>query len=43
MVESLRAAVPNTDIKKEFNAVKREKFIWCSELAQNASKNALHN
>ena len=31
------------DIKKEFNAVKRDKFDWCKELSQNASKNAIHN
>ena len=31
------------DIKREFNAVKRDKFDWCSELSQNASKNAIHN
>lgn len=31
------------DIKREFNAVKRDKFHWCSELSQNASKNAIHN
>ena len=31
------------DIKREFNAVKRDKFPWCSELSQNASKNAIHN
>ena len=31
------------DIKKEFNAVKRERFDWCDNLAQNASKNAIHN
>ena len=31
------------DIKREFNAVKREKFAWCDELSQNASKNAIHN
>ena len=31
------------DIKREFNAVKYDKFHWCSELSQNASKNALHN
>ena len=31
------------EIKREFNAVKREKFRWCSELSQNASKNAIHN
>ena len=31
------------DIKKEFNAVKRDKFAWCDELSQNASKNAIHN
>ena len=31
------------DIKREFNAVKYDKFHWCSQLSQNASKNALHN
>ena len=31
------------DIKREFNAVKYDKFHWCSELSQNASKNAIHN
>ena len=31
------------DIKREFNAVKREKFSWCDDLSQNASKNAIHN
>ena len=31
------------DIKREFNAVKRDKFEWCSELSQNVSKNAIHN
>ena len=31
------------DIKKEFNAVKRERFDWCDPLSQNASKNAIHN
>ena len=31
------------EIKREFNAMKREKFPWCSELSQNASKNAIHN
>ena len=31
------------DIKREFNAVKRDEFPWCSELSQNASKNAIHN
>ena len=31
------------DIKREFNAVKRDKFSWCSDLSQNASKNAIHN
>ena len=31
------------DIKREFNAVKRDKFPWCSDLSQNASKNAIHN
>ena len=31
------------DIKRKFNAVKREKFEWCDGLSQNASKNAIHN
>ena len=31
------------DIKREFNAVKYDKFHWCSDLSQNASKNAIHN
>lgn len=31
------------DIKREFNAVKYDKFEWCSELSQNAAKNAIHN
>ena len=31
------------DIKREFNAVKRERFHWCDGLSQNASKNAIHN
>ena len=31
------------DIKREFNAVKYNKFEWCSDLSQNASKNAIHN
>ena len=31
------------DIKREFNAVKYDKFDWCSELSQNASKNAIQN
>ena len=31
------------EIKREFNAVKREKFDWCSDLSQSASKNAIHN
>ena len=30
-------------IKREFNAVKREKFAWCDGLSQNASKNAIHH
>ena len=34
---------PYPDIKKEFNAVKRDKFAWCDDLSQNASKNAIHN
>ena len=33
----------HVDIKREFNAVKREKFHWCSVLSQNAAKNAIHN
>ena len=31
------------DIKREFNAVKRDLFPWCSDLSQNASKNAIHH
>ena len=31
------------DIKREFNAAKYDKFNWCSELSQNASKNAIQN
>ena len=31
------------DIKREFNAVKYDKFHWCKDLSQNASKNAIHN
>ena len=31
------------DIKREFNAVKRDLFPWCSVLSQNAAKNAIHN
>ena len=31
------------DLKKEFNAVKYDKFSWCEELSQNAGKNAIHN
>ena len=31
------------DIKREFNAVKRERFHWCDGLSQHASKNAIHN
>ena len=30
-------------LKREFNAVKYDEFDWCSELSQNASKNAIHN
>ena len=33
----------HVDIKREFNAVKYDKFDWCKELSQNASKNAIHN
>ena len=31
------------NIMREFNAVKRERFDWCDDLSQNASKNAIHN
>ena len=31
------------DIKKEFNAKKREVFPWCDAMSQNASKNAIHH
>ena len=31
------------DLKREFNAVKRERFDWCDALSQHASKNAIHN
>jgi putative transposase len=31
------------DLKREFNVVKRDKFEWCDDLSQNASKNAIHN
>ena len=31
------------DIKREFNAVKRDEFQWCDALSQYASKNAIHN
>lgn len=31
------------DLRKSFNAVKDEKFPWCRELSQNASKNAICN
>ena len=31
------------DIKREFNTLKRDKFAWCDDLSQNASKNAIHN
>lgn len=31
------------DLRKSFNAVKYEKFPWCRELSQNASKNAICN
>lgn len=33
----------HVDIKREFNAVKRDTFDWCDALSQNASKNAIHN
>ena len=33
----------HVDIKREFNAVKYDKFHWCKDLSQNASKNAIHN
>ena len=31
------------DIKREFNAVKRDLYPWCDALSQNTSKNAIHN
>ena len=31
------------EIKREFNAVKRERFDWCDALSQNVPKNAIHN
>ena len=31
------------DLRKEFNAVKREKFPWSADLSQNASKNAIRD
>ena len=31
------------DLRKEFNASKRDKFPWCSDLSQNASKNAIRD
>ncbi len=31
------------DIKKEFNARKREVFPWCDDMSQNACKNAIHH
>ncbi len=31
------------DIKKEFNARKRDIFPWCDAMSQNASKNAIHH
>ena len=31
------------DIRKEFNAVKSDKFDWCEQLSQNASKNAIRD
>ena len=34
---------PFMDIKREFNAIKYEKFDWCKVLSQNASKNAIHH
>ena len=30
-------------LRKEFNASKRDKFPWCSDLSQNASKNAIRD
>ncbi len=32
-----------SDIKKEFNARKRDIFPWCDAMSQNASKNAIHH
>ena len=31
------------EIRKEFNTVKYDKFDWCKELSQNASKNAIRD
>ena len=31
------------DLRKEFNAAKRDKFPWSSDLSQNASKNAIRD
>ena len=31
----------HVDIKREFNAVKYDKFHWCSDLSQNASSVAV--
>ena len=48
-LSSFRAGLDNdewrshVDIKRELNAVKYDKFDWCKELSQNASKNAIHN
>ncbi len=33
----------HVEIKREFNAVKYDKFDWCKALSQNASKTAIHN
>lgn len=31
------------DLKREFNAVKKDDYEWCSALSQYASKNAIHH
>ena len=31
------------DLRKRFNAIKRETYGWCDELSQHAAKNAIHN
>ena len=31
------------DLRKRFNAIKRETYGWCDELSQHAAKNAIYN